>query len=125
MQFYPTIFETAKQKSTVGAVLNRVEPKALGLTSAASLRLYPVALAELGWMAMTVVDTFHDRTARSGRDRSHRDRQQRFLFVCIFGMGLLLGLDTLVSQAFGAEIAEIATIRFPKPCIWRSSSPRR
>jgi len=63
----------------------------------------PVVLAELGWMAMGVVDTIMvgplgpQAIAASGVSNS-----LSFAFA-VFGMGLLLGLDTLVSQAFGAR----------------------
>lgn len=63
----------------------------------------PVAIAELGWMAMTVVDTM-----MVGRLGAEAIGSVSFgaLFVnvlCFFGLGLLLGLDTLISQAFGAR----------------------
>ena len=63
----------------------------------------PVVLAELGWMSMGVVDTIMvgplgpSAIAAAGVGNS-----LHFAFA-IFGMGLLLGLDTLVSQAFGAR----------------------
>jgi multidrug resistance protein, MATE family len=68
----------------------------------ASLAL-PVVIAELGWMAMTVVDTM-----MVGRLSAEAIGAVSFgaLFVNIlsfFGLGLLLGLDTLISQAFGAN----------------------
>ncbi|MDZ7637681.1 MAG: MATE family efflux transporter [Bryobacterales bacterium] len=63
----------------------------------------PVVLAELGWMAMTVVDTM-----MVGRLSAEAIGAVSFgaLFVNVFAffcLGLLLGLDTLVSQAFGAR----------------------
>jgi MATE family multidrug resistance protein len=63
----------------------------------------PVVLAELGWMAMGVVDTIMvgplgpEAIAAAGVGTSLH------MAFAIFGMGLLLGLDTLVSQAFGAR----------------------
>ncbi|MGH9632108.1 MAG: MATE family efflux transporter [Bryobacteraceae bacterium] len=62
----------------------------------------PVVLAELGWMSMTVVDTI--MVGRLGAEAIGAVSIGSILFysVAIFGMGLLLGLDTLVSQAFGA-----------------------
>jgi len=63
----------------------------------------PVVLAELGWMGMGVVDTIMvgplgpHAIAASGISNSLQ------ISLAIFGMGLLLGLDTLVSQAFGAR----------------------
>ncbi len=63
----------------------------------------PVVFAELGWMAMTVVDTM-----MVGRLSAEAIGAVSFgaLFVnalTFFCLGLLLGLDTLVSQAFGAN----------------------
>ncbi len=62
----------------------------------------PVVLAELGWMAMGVVDTL--MVGRLGPEAIGAVGLGSTLFigVAIFAMGLLLGLDTLVSQAFGA-----------------------
>lgn len=62
----------------------------------------PVVLAELGWMTMGVIDTIMvgplgpEAIAAAGVGTSLH------MAFAIFGMGLLLGLDTLVSQAFGA-----------------------
>jgi MATE family multidrug resistance protein len=63
----------------------------------------PVAIAELGWMFMTVVDTM-----MAGRLGAEAIGSVSFgaLFVNVlsfFGLGILLGLDTLISQAFGAR----------------------
>jgi multidrug resistance protein, MATE family len=66
----------------------------------------PVVLAELGWMAMGVVDTIMvgplgpQAIAASGVSNSLQ------MAFAIFAMGLLLGLDTLVSQAHGAGRVE-------------------
>lgn len=62
----------------------------------------PVVLAELGWMTMGLVDTL--MVGRLGPEAigAVGIATSLFIGVCIFAMGLLLGLDTLVSQAFGA-----------------------
>jgi multidrug resistance protein, MATE family len=63
----------------------------------------PVVSAEIGWMAMGVIDTIMvgplgpEAIAAAGIGTSLH------MAFAIFGMGLLLGLDTLVSQAFGAR----------------------
>lgn len=63
----------------------------------------PVVMAELGWMTMGVVDTVMvgslgpEAISASGVGNS-----MHIAFV-IFGMAVMLGLDTLVSQAFGAR----------------------
>ncbi|MCL4785152.1 MAG: MATE family efflux transporter [Bryobacterales bacterium] len=63
----------------------------------------PVVMAELGWMGMTVVDTM-----MVGRLSAEAIGAVSYgaLFVNVFSffcLGLLLGLDTLISQAFGAR----------------------
>jgi MATE family multidrug resistance protein len=62
----------------------------------------PVAIAELGWMSMTVVDTI--MVGRLGPEAIGAIGlgSSAYYTLAIFGMGLLLGLDTLVSQSFGA-----------------------
>jgi multidrug resistance protein, MATE family len=63
----------------------------------------PVVLAELGWIAMGIVDTL--MVGRLGPEAigAAGIGTNTFIAVAVFGMGLLLGLDTLVSQAFGAR----------------------
>jgi MATE family multidrug resistance protein len=63
----------------------------------------PVVAAELGWMAMGIVDTL--MVGRLGPEAigGAGIGSNTFLAVAVFGMGLLLGLDTFVSQAFGAR----------------------
>ncbi len=64
----------------------------------------PLVLAELGWMSMGIADTMMvgrlpDSAAAMGAVSLGG---VLFYTVGIFGSGLLLGLDTLVSRAFGA-----------------------
>jgi MATE family multidrug resistance protein len=63
----------------------------------------PVVIAELGWMTMGLVDTL--MVGRIGPEAIGAVGMGSTLFigVCIFAMGLLLGMDTLVSQASGAR----------------------
>ncbi len=63
----------------------------------------PVVLAEIGWMAMGFVDTII--VGRLGPQAIGAVGIGTALFntLAVFGMGLLLGLDTLVSHAFGAR----------------------
>ena len=70
-----------------------------------TLRLaLPLVLAELGWMTMAIVDTVmvghlpDSATAMAAVSLG----SNIFIVVALFGAGLLMGLDTLVSQAFGA-----------------------
>src|SRR2546423_303075 len=64
----------------------------------------PLVLAELGWMSMGIVDTVmvghlpDSATAMGAVSLS----SNIFIVLALFGGGLLLGLDTIVSQAFGA-----------------------
>src|SRR3954469_6645760 len=62
----------------------------------------PVVLAELGWVAMGIVDTL--MVGGLGADAIGAVGLASMLFfgVAVFAMGLLLGLDPLVAQAFGA-----------------------
>jgi MATE family multidrug resistance protein len=62
----------------------------------------PVVLAELGWVSMGIVDAL-----MVGRLGAHAIgavglASTLFFAVGVFSMGLLLGLDPLVAQAFGA-----------------------
>ena len=62
----------------------------------------PLILAEIGWMMMGVVDTM--MVGRVSADAMGAVSIGAIVFYTtgIFASGLLLGLDTLVSQAFGA-----------------------
>src|SRR3989449_1311602 len=64
----------------------------------------PLVLAEIGWMSMGIVDTIMvghlpDSARAIG---SVSISSNLFNVLALFGGGLLMGLDTLVSQAFGA-----------------------
>ena len=61
-----------------------------------------MVLAELGWMAMGVVDTLIVGPLGAEAIGAVGLGTNVFFAVAVFGMGILLGLDTLVSQAFGA-----------------------
>jgi multidrug resistance protein, MATE family len=62
----------------------------------------PVALAEIGWTTMGLVDTLMVGPLGPAAIGAVGLGSIVFLAVGIFGMGLLLGLDTLVAQAYGA-----------------------
>jgi multidrug resistance protein, MATE family len=69
-----------------------------------TLRLaLPAVLAELGWMLMGTVDTLMLGRISPEAIGAAGLGSVLFLVPAIFGVGLLLGLDTLVSQAFGAR----------------------
>ena len=63
----------------------------------------PVVMAELGWMAMGVVDTVMVGPLGPQAISAAGVGNSMHIAFAIFGMGVLLGLDTLVSQAFGAR----------------------
>ena len=63
----------------------------------------PVVMAELGWMAMGVVDTIMVGPLGPQAIGAAGVGNSMHIAFAIFGMGVLLGLDTLVSQAFGAR----------------------
>src|SRR6476619_4015551 len=63
---------------------------------------WPVVVAELGWMVMGVVDTIMVGRVSPQAIGAVGLGSTVFVSFAIFGMGLLLGLDTFVSQAYGA-----------------------
>src|SRR6201992_811615 len=69
---------------------------------AALLRLgIPVVLSELGWMAMSIVDTIMVGRLSPAAIGAVGFSSAIFYMPALFGIGLLLGLDTLVAQAYG------------------------
>ena len=62
----------------------------------------PVVLAEVGWTTMGLVDTLMVGSLGPAAIGAVGLGSIVFLAIGVFGMGLLLGLDTLVSQAYGA-----------------------
>jgi multidrug resistance protein, MATE family len=78
-------------------------PPRLGEELRALLSLaIPVVLSELGWMTMTIVDLI--MVGRLGPDAIGGVGLGNAIYYApsLFGIGLLLGLDTLVSQSWGA-----------------------
>lgn len=63
----------------------------------------PVVLAEIGWMSMGIVDTLMVGPLGPQAIGATGLGSGVFSAVGFFGLGMLLGLDTLVSQAFGAR----------------------
>ena len=62
----------------------------------------PVVVAEIGWVAMGLVDTLMVGPLGPEAIGAVGIGSAVFIGIVIFGMGVLLGLDTLVSQAYGA-----------------------
>jgi MATE family multidrug resistance protein len=70
-----------------------------------TLRLaLPLILAEIGWMSMIIVDTMMVGRLPNSAEAIGAVSISSSLFIvfAFFGEGILIGLDTLVSQAFGA-----------------------
>ena len=63
----------------------------------------PLVLNELGWMAMGIVDTMFVGRVSAEAIGAVSLGGGLYYTVAIFGSGLLLGLDTLVAQAFGRK----------------------
>jgi MATE family multidrug resistance protein len=62
----------------------------------------PVVAGDLGWVAMGVVDAIIVGRLGAEAIGAVGLGTMAFFTVAVFGMGLLLGLDTLVSRSFGA-----------------------
>src|SRR5271169_4066560 len=70
-----------------------------------TLRLaLPLILAEIGWMSMVIVDTMMVGRLPYSAEAIGAVSISSSLFIvfAFFGEGILIGLDTLVSQSFGA-----------------------
>ncbi|MEO8370151.1 MAG: MATE family efflux transporter [Candidatus Solibacter sp.] len=63
----------------------------------------PLAMAELGWMAMGFVDTVMAGRLGAAEIGAGALGSTLFFPIAICGTGMLLGMDTVVSQAFGAR----------------------
>ena len=84
--------------TSLGAVRREVKPMvALAV---------PVVVVELGWIAMGIVDIGMVGPLGAKAIGAVGVGSIFFLTLAVFGIGFLLGLDTLVSQAFGAEKLE-------------------
>ena len=62
----------------------------------------PLALTELGWMIMGVVDTIMAGRLSAAAVGAGSLGNMLFYPIAICGTGMLLGMDTLVAQAFGS-----------------------
>jgi MATE family multidrug resistance protein len=66
----------------------------------------PLAVAELGWMFMGIVDTIMAGPLGAAAVGTGSLGGMVFFPIAICGTGMLLGMDTLVAQAFGANDVE-------------------
>ena len=62
----------------------------------------PVVVAEIGWIAMGVVDVMMVGRIDAESIGAVSVGRAAFMLVAIAGIGLLLGLDTIIAQAYGA-----------------------
>jgi multidrug resistance protein, MATE family len=62
----------------------------------------PVIMAEIGWMSMGIVDTLMVGPLGPAAIGATGMSSSLFFAFAVFGMGVMLGLDTLVSQSYGA-----------------------
>jgi MATE family multidrug resistance protein len=62
----------------------------------------PVIMAEIGWMSMGIVDTIMVGPLGPAAIGAAGMSSSLFFAFAVFGMGVMLGLDALVSQAYGA-----------------------
>src|SRR5215472_1966917 len=68
----------------------------------------PLVLAEMGWMVMGLVDMLMAGPLGPAAIGAGSLGAILFYPIAICGTGLLLGMDTLVAQAFGADDLEDA-----------------
>ena len=62
----------------------------------------PVIMAEIGWMSMGIVDTLMVGPLGPAAIGATGMSSSLFFAFAVFGMGVMLGLDALVSQSYGA-----------------------
>ena len=62
----------------------------------------PVVLAEMGWFAMSIVDTVMVGPLGPAAIGAVGTGSILFMTLMVFGLGILLALDTFVAQSFGA-----------------------
>src|SRR6266704_952973 len=81
----------------------QVAPKAAWRRELRSLLVLaiPVVLSELGWMAQGVVDTIMVGRLGPAAIGAVAIGNAVYYVPSLFGIGILLGLDTLVSHAYG------------------------
>ena len=77
----------------------------------------PVVLAEIGWMSMGLVDTIMVGPLGPAAIAATGLGSGVFTSIAIFGMGLMLGLDALVSRDHGARDIE-GCLRWLHQAVW-------
>lgn len=90
--------EETERKSKLGRAIQGLASEIRPMLALA----LPVVFSELGWMVMGLVDTVMVGSLGAEAIGAVGLGNIVFFSVAIFGYGLLLGLDTVVSQSFGA-----------------------
>jgi len=62
----------------------------------------PVVVAEMSWVTMGTVDILMVRALGPSAIGAVGVGSMLFLALAVFGIGVLLGLDTVIAQSFGA-----------------------
>jgi MATE family multidrug resistance protein len=83
--------------------MNQVKPEWRSELRALVILAVPVVLSELGWMAQGVVDTIMVGRLGPAAIGAVALGNAVFYTPSLFGFGILLGLDTLVSQSYGRK----------------------
>ena len=87
--------------SSRAPVTQSLTPSRFCTEFAALLRLAIPVVSRTGWMAMSIVDTITVGRLSPAAIGAVGISSAIFCMPALFGIGLLLGLDTLVAQAFG------------------------
>jgi len=94
---------TLDQRLQLGFILMFMIPQGLKQEIRPTLQLaIPLALAELAWMTMGIIDTIMVGRVSPEAIGGVSIGFTLFHTLSLLGVGLLLGMDTLVAQAFGA-----------------------
>jgi MATE family multidrug resistance protein len=93
---------SAPARRSIGRRLTRSLAEARAELPALGRLAGPVVVAEIGWMFMGIVDTLMVGPLGPAAIGGVGMGSSLFFWLAVFGMGLLLGLDTVVSQAAGA-----------------------
>jgi len=97
----PRLSEAA-QPSLIARVARSFGAAGLGEVRSMMTLAVPVVTAEIGWFAMSLVDTVMVGPLGPAALGAVGTGNILFFTLMVFGMGTLLALDTFVSQSFGA-----------------------
>ena len=92
----------ASQPSLIARFARSFGPASLGEVRSMMQLAVPVVMAEIGWFAMSLVDTVMVGPLGPAAIGAVGTGSILFMTLMVFGFGTLLALDTFVSQSFGA-----------------------